>query len=492
MSKGYLDCVINIYHDEIINIIPIIGNICDSIEIKLNIIKLKISNRYNKYSTNINWDNINEICKKYKSLLFNPKNNSIIMPEFADIYFTTEYTPSHTIQRQYMKYVLLYYDIKQLTWTDKNNNKVESNNIRWFFQFDVIIQLKETIPSLRESIIKYYPKIFSDKINNFFNIYSFGPDRKCMENILNIDPNKTIFNKIYTFGLWIDTRIMHKKGVKNELSFSGDGSDVGVSDTIIASLSKFITDNNVTQIIDLSCGDMKWMSILLDKNKQITDYHGNDVSLNAIKIAQTNIKKRDNLNITFSTCNTSHELFAKKLKHIMKGTSLIISRLTMQHMTNEEIINTIKNLIKYVNFTYIGLSSIKTILQIRDEWIIQQGLNRNDINRGGYRGINLDEYPFDDCLPFAIMDDQTHIIGKNKHKELIDIYFYTNKEFSKLRDIKKRYIKHNFISYMQGGVSVIDKKIYKFYEIKNIDELLNKKDNYEIIDNKKKWYTLKI
>ena len=42
MSKDYLDCVINVYHDELLNILPIIGNICDSIEIKLNIIKLNI------------------------------------------------------------------------------------------------------------------------------------------------------------------------------------------------------------------------------------------------------------------------------------------------------------------------------------------------------------------------------------------------------------------------------------------------------------------
>jgi hypothetical protein len=214
-------------------------------------------------------------------------------------------------------------------------------------------------------------------------------------------------------------------------------------------------------------------------------------------MAQKNIKKRDNLNLTFSNCNTSHKQFAKNLSKIMKGTSLIISRLTLQHMTNEEIINTVKNLIKYVNFTYIGLSSIKTLFNIRNEWVLQKSTNSQDINRGGYRGINLDEQPFDKAKPFVVMDDQIHLIGRNSHKELIDIYFYTYNEFIKLRQIKKQYEKHKFISYMKGGYTKItnnkdDKNKYKIYKITNINSLLNKKDHFEISNTERNWYTLKL
>lgn len=494
MSKHYLDCVINIYHDEILNIIPIIGNICDSAELKINILKLKISNRYDKYSKNIKWDGIYDICKKYDSLIIEPAQNSNKMPEFADIYFTTEYLPSHTLKRQYTKYVLIYHNLNQLSWTDKNKNKVESNNVRYFFQFDAIIQLNNTTPSLRDSIINYYPEVFKNRIIRFFDTYTFKPDRKCMKYILSIEPNKTIFDKIYSYGLWVDARVLHKSGVKKEISFSGDGSDVGISNQIIESISRFVKDNKVTQIIDLSCGDMKWMSVILDKNRQITDYHGNDVSLNAIKMAQKNIKRRDNLNLTFSNCNTSHKQFAKNLSKIMKGRSLIISRLTLQHMTNEEIINTVKNLIKYVNFTYIGLSSIRTLFKIRNEWVVQKSTNGQDINRGGYRGINLDEIPFNKITPFVVMDDQVYLIGKNSHKELIDIYFYTNTEFIKLRDIEKQYTVHNFISYLKGGktIDMDSKHKYKIYNISNINKLLDTTVYCEVSDTKRIWYTINL
>ena len=97
------------------------------------------------------------------------------------------------------------------------------------------------------------------------------------------------------------------------------------------------------------------------------------------------------------------------------------------------------------------------------------------------------------------MDDQIHLIGRNSHKELIDIYFYTYNEFIKLRQIKKRYEKHKFVSYMKGGYTKItnnkdDKnkyKIYKIYKITNINSLLNKKDHFEVSDIERKWYTLK-
>lgn len=493
MAKNILDCVVNIYHDEIMDIMPLIGNICDLAELKLNIIKCNITNIYDKYRNSSNEKNIISICSRYKSL--NITGNSITtlkMPEYADIYFTTEYLSSHSLKRQYSKYVLIYYDLKQLSWFDKKKNEyVESNNLRYFFQFDAVIILKETEPTLRESILKYYPDVYKDKINNYFDKCIFSPDRVCMEQIKLINPDKDIFDRIYGFGLWVDARKLHKDGITKELSFSGDGSDVGTSDKIIETLSKFIVDYGITQIIDLSCGDMKWMSVVLDKNKQITDYHGNDVSLNGIRMAQNNIKKRDTLNITFSNCNTSHKQFAKNLNKIIKGTSLIFSRMTMQHMTNEEIINTIKNLIKYVKFSYIGLSSIKTIIKIRGEWVLQSNTNGQDINRGGYRGVDLDVPPYNIAMPVAILDDQEHMISKVMHKELYVINYYTNNEFSKLRKIKKKFVPHEFQSYMTGGAEIKDKHKHKIYKISNINDLLNKTENIESINNKRIWYTIK-
>jgi hypothetical protein len=491
MTKNMLDCVINIYHDEILDIVPLIGNICDLAEVKLNIVKFNITNKYDKYRNTANVNNITSICTRYKSLS-NMANSiaKIKMPEFADIYFTTEYLPSHTLKRQYSKYVLIYYDTKQLYWTDKTKKEVEGNNIRYFFQFDAIIILKETEPTLRESILKYYPDVYKDKINDYFDKYSFVPNRMCMEHIKLIEPNKNIFDRIYSFGLWIDARYMHKNGITNNLSFSGDGSYDGISDTIIETLSKFIADYNITQIIDLSCGDMKWMSVVLDKNKQITDYHGNDVSLTVIRMAQKNIKKRDNLNISFSNCNTSHKRFAKNLSKIIKGTSLIFSRLTIQHMTNEEIINTFRNLIKYVKFSYFGISSIKSLINIHDEWIVLDDTNGQDINRGGYRGVDLDLPPYDIVQPVAILDDQVHKSSK-VHKELLVIYYYTYNEFIKLKKIKKKFIKHEFQSYMSGGAVEIPKNKYKIYKMNKIDELLNKTDNIESTNDIRIWYTIK-
>lgn len=502
MLKKNLDCIININNDELLTIIPVIGNICDSNETKLNIIKFNITNIYDKFSNKNNWTTINNICKHYTSLSIDQTNiNGYKMPEFADIYFTTEYVPSHTLKRQYNKYVFIYHDIKQLSWTDKTKNVVESNNVRYFFQFDAIIILQDTKPSLREYIIKYYPDTFTDKINNFFNTYSFIPDRKCMQCINEIDPCKTIFDKTYTFGLWVNSKIIHKTGITANISFSGDGSDLGISDQIIKTMSDFIKNNGVTQIIDLSCGDMKWMSIVLKENKQITDYHGNDVSLNAIRLAQHNITNRDGLNISFSNCNTAHKLFAKNIGKILKGTSLIFSRLTLQHMTNQEIINTIRNLIKIPprgastkgggKFSFFGLSSIKTVYNIRNEWIKQPSTNGQDINRGGYRAIDMDEPPYDNAKPISIFNDQVRMFGKNT-QELIDVHFYNYAEFSKLKNIKSKFTKHNYTSYIHGGDKLhkLPKNKYKIYKIKKINLLLDKTDNIEENNKKRIWYTI--
>lgn len=484
--KNYLDTVINVYYDELPTVIDLLGYICKN-KVKLHIIKINMI--YTK-NNKIEWNKINKLISKYDSLFYEPITSSNKMPEFADIYFTTEYLPGHTLKRQYTKYIFIYHSINQLSWIDKNKNKVVSNNVRYFFQFDVIIQLKKTQPTLRESILKYYPNIFRDRINNFFNTFTIKPDENSINKILDIDPNKTIFNKIYSFGLWVDARILHKSGVKKELSFSGDGSDIGISDKIIETVSSFIKKNNVTQIIDLSCGDMKWMSIVLKKNKQITDYHGNDVSLTAIKMAQNNVSHRKGLNITFSNCNTSHKSFSKKLSKIIKGKTLIISRLTLQHMTNQEIIGTIKNLIKYVKFDFIGLSSIKTLFKVNNKWLPDKSSNSQDINRGGYRGINLNEHPFNKAKPMTVVNDQIHLIGKESHKELIDVNYYRYNEFIKLKKIKKYYIEHTFTSYGSKVHKKIKKEKCKIYKIKHINNLLEKNINQEILTNKRKWYTL--
>jgi hypothetical protein len=314
-----------------------------------------------------------------------------------------------------------------------------------------------------------------------------------MERINAINPCENIFDKTYSFGLWVDSRILHTQGITDNISFSGCGSDTGISDQIIQSFSKFIQNYGVTQIIDLSCGDMKWMSVVLEKNTQITYYHGNDVSLNALRMAQHNLKKRKGLSISFSNCNTSHKKFAKNLGKIITGTSLIISRMTFQHMTNQEIIHTIKNLIQYTKFTYIALTSIISLYNIRGEWIKQPSVNGHDINRGGYRGINMNEPPYDIAQPLEIMDDQIHAISRNMHRELHDMHYYNYQEFSKLKNIKSKFIKHDYVPYMVGChlPSKPIKNKYKIYKIKYINRLLNKMENIESSSVKRIWLTLK-
>ena len=167
--------------------------------------------------------------------------------------------------------------------------------------------------------------------------------------------------------------------------------------------------------------------------------------------------------------------------------------MTFQHMTNQEIIGTIRNLIRYTKFTYIALTSIKSLYNIRGEWIKQPSVNGHDINRGGYRAVNMNERPYDVAQPLEIMDDQIHTISRNMHRELHDMHYYGYQEFSKLKNIKSKFIKHDYVPYMMGGQipPTPIKNKYKIYKIKYINRLLDKIENIESSSAKRIWFTLK-
>lgn len=482
-NLNILDCVVNIDINEILTIVPLIGSLCQSAGLTLNILKFNFTNKKTQLENILNLDIIKNICLQYKSLIF---NNNILssMPERADIYFTTDYLSSHCIMRQYTRYIFIYHNISQLEWRDGVEKKA-AYNVRRFFHYDAIILMQPTTPSLKQTILEYFPPFFKEKINNYFDKYTYQPDRTTMEIIKQIDPDTYIFNKIYEFGIWVDERSLLTR--KDQISFSGDGSDIGTTNKVLESLGGFINEYNITQIIDLSCGDMKWMSVLLNNQKTITHYHGNDVSLVALKLAQKNIIQRDGLSITFSNNNISSPKFSKKLNKIVTQNSLILIRLTIQHMSNQEIMNTFKNLIKYVKFKYIICSSIQPLVKINDEWRQAVSMTSSDINRGGYRDINLDDPPYSNARPFTVLDDQIHFMGQYQ-KEIITLYCYTNETFKALKNMKNYFIKKII---REKNINDKTKINYTFFKINKIHKLLEKKNTNEVNNQTKIWYSRK-
>jgi hypothetical protein len=67
-------------------------------------------------------------------------------------------------------------------------------------------------------------------------------------------------------------------------TYSGPGSLLENTDNLVEELSKFIKEKNITSMIDAPCGDFNFMSKV---DLSSVEYHGYDVSENAVKMCKS-------------------------------------------------------------------------------------------------------------------------------------------------------------------------------------------------------------
>ena len=191
-----------------------------------------------------------------------------------------------------------------------------------------------------------------------------------------------VFTEIYNNNLW-----------KSSESISGTGSDISQTKSLIKDLDKLLTDMTITSVLDIPCGDFKWMQ-KVDLLK--IDYIGADIVDELIKSNIRQYKERGNFK--FKVLNLITDPLPKS--------DIIIVRDCLVHLSYENIYSAIKN---------IKSSGSKYLLATT---FTNYHLNF-DIVTGEWRPLNLQEKPFNFPSPILVINENcTEDNGKYKDKSM--------------------------------------------------------------------------
>tara|TARA_Y100000590_G_scaffold22971_1_gene26420 strand:+ start:7951 stop:8643 length:693 start_codon:yes stop_codon:yes gene_type:complete len=151
-------------------------------------------------------------------------------------------------------------------------------------------------------------------------------------------------------------------------SLSGSGSNEDTTKNLIKELSTFVKDKEIKTILDIPCGDWRWISkINLDGKR----YIGADIVPDLIT---ENTKKYTNDNVKFKCLDLKTD--------ILPNSDLIIVRDLLFHLTIQDIEKCLKNIFKH-NFKFIAITNHNTDLS-----------NQNTYVGDRWRPINLLKSPF--------------------------------------------------------------------------------------------------
>jgi hypothetical protein len=191
-----------------------------------------------------------------------------------------------------------------------------------------------------------------------------------------------VFTGIYKSNHW-----------KSSESISGTGSEIKQTESLINDLDKLLTDMNIVSVLDLPCGDFKWMQ-KVDLSK--IDYVGADIVEELIKNNIKQYKERENLK--FIVLNLITDPLPKS--------DMIIVRDCLVHLSYEDINSAIKN---------IKSSGSKYLLTTT---FTNYHLN-HDIVTGDWRPLNLQEKPFNFSSPILVINENcTEGNGEYKDKSM--------------------------------------------------------------------------
>ena len=197
--------------------------------------------------------------------------------------------------------------------------------------------------------------------------------------------NKTpqeVFTEIYNTNQW-----------RSAESISGTGSEIVQTQTLISDFEKLLKDLNIKSVLDIPCGDFKWMQKV---NLSGVNYIGADIV--ADLIANNTKTYGNNSNIQFKVLN----LITDKLPLC----DLVFVRDCLVHLCYDDILKALDN---------IKASGCKYLLTTT---FVKHHANYNIIT-GAWRKINLQIKPFNLPEPMQIINENcTEINGAFSDKSM--------------------------------------------------------------------------
>jgi hypothetical protein len=193
---------------------------------------------------------------------------------------------------------------------------------------------------------------------------------------------KEVFTEIYDINYW-----------NSKESFSGGGSELIQTETLINELEKITNILNIKSILDIPCGDFKWMQ---KANLDKINYIGADIVEKLILSNSEN--NREKKNITFQVINLINDPLPKS--------DLLFIRDCFVHLSYDDI---------YISINNIKSSGCKYLLTTT---FTNHNIN-TDITTGDWRPINLQEKPFNFPNPLLIINENcTEGNGAYKDKSM--------------------------------------------------------------------------
>lgn len=244
-----------------------------------------------------------------------------------------------------------------------------------------------------------------------------------------IKDDEAKFNYIHKHRYWASSK---------DGSLSGSGSSKNASKNILKELDNFILENNISSILDIPCGDWKWMA---DFNMTNIKYTGGDIVQDIID----NNKRYSTDNINFKKINlTSDSLIS---------CDLIIVRDLLVHLKNDDIFKCLQN-IKNHDIKYIGLTHYPNTTK-----------NKNTSWGDRWRPLNMLIDPFNYTDPDYILSDNSND-GSIDEGRMLAIWKYDN--FKKLKKRTKKVT----LSKLDTDY-IIDKEIVKLLSYKEYTDVLD-------------------
>jgi hypothetical protein len=162
---------------------------------------------------------------------------------------------------------------------------------------------------------------------------------------------------------------------------SGGGSDIDYNkDTYVPFLRSLITDNNITHITDLGCGDFKCGKILYD-DLDIT-YVGYDTYKKIVDYNSTQF--------SLPKYSFKHLDFCNQKESITNG-ELCILKDVMQHWPLSDIYNFLDYLVESKKFKYILICNCCNLPQ-----------HDKDIRYGEWRSLSCEYFPLKKYTPVKL------------------------------------------------------------------------------------------
>lgn len=195
-------------------------------------------------------------------------------------------------------------------------------------------------------------------------------------------PTNEVFMEIYKKNYW-----------KSSESISGTGSELEQTKSLRKDLEKILNNMKITSILDIPCGDFKWMQ-KVDLSK--IDYIGADIVEELIKNNKEQYKEKNNFKF----------IVLDLIKEPLPKSDIIIIRDCLVHFSYADIFTAINN-IKSSGCKYLFTTTFTN-----------HHLN-SDITTGDWRVINLQEKPFNLPSPILLINENcTEGNGEYKDKSM--------------------------------------------------------------------------